>query len=101
MVAPDRVRVASSTFPRLTAKLTAKPHDNTGPQGMTMDAYTRLSCANGLGGDNPRNLRERESNRPNHAGELRQPAMGLSLTAIWLAEVRRCAPSATHKVRVR
>jgi hypothetical protein len=27
--------------PRLTAKLTANPHDNRGPQGMTMDAYTR------------------------------------------------------------
>jgi hypothetical protein len=27
--------------PRLTAKLTAKPHDTRDPQGMTMDGYTR------------------------------------------------------------
>jgi hypothetical protein len=26
-------------------------------------------------------LRERQSNRPNHAGELRQPVIGVSLTA--------------------
>jgi hypothetical protein len=37
----DRVRGASSASPRLTAKLTAKPHDTRDPQGMTMDADTR------------------------------------------------------------
>ena len=58
---PDRVRGRSSAAPWLTATLTAKPHDNTGPQGTTMDGYTRLSCANGLGGDHPRNLRVRWS----------------------------------------
>jgi hypothetical protein len=33
-------QIAGPASPRLTAKLTAKPHDTRGPQGMTMDAYT-------------------------------------------------------------
>ena len=37
----DHVRVASSASLRLTAKVTAKPHDTRDPQGMTLDAYIR------------------------------------------------------------
>ena len=37
----DRVRVGSSAAPRLTAKLTAKPLDTIGPQGMGLDGYIR------------------------------------------------------------
>jgi len=38
---PDRGGVARSATLRLTAKVTAKLHDTTGPQEMAMDAYIR------------------------------------------------------------
>ena len=41
MVAYQTMSVVAGKRPRLNAKLTAKLPDTTGPQGMTLDAYTR------------------------------------------------------------
>jgi hypothetical protein len=40
-LAPWRVGIRRQSMSWLTAKLTAKPHDTTGPQRMVLDAYTR------------------------------------------------------------
>jgi hypothetical protein len=68
----------------LTAKLTANPRDNRGPQWTTLEAMYVLSCADAAGGDRPSSFTRldlRGQQSPNQPAPIdrTQVAIGLAM----------------------